>query len=119
MTETAYFATGCFWGAERRFWQLAGVTETAVGYMGGRGEQWLIVRNARGEALVSLLRDELQAQADDILGAMIQEVEAKSLDDSALTAFQVSLDQAQTAISDRRSVLLGLPMRPRPAVAAV
>ncbi len=35
MIETAYFATGCFWGAERRFWQMAGVTETAVGYMGG------------------------------------------------------------------------------------
>jgi TRAP-type uncharacterized transport system substrate-binding protein len=63
--------------------------------------------------------DELQAQADDILGEMIREVEAKSLDDSALTAFQVSLDQAQTAISDRRAALLGLPMRPRPAVAAI
>jgi len=40
MTQTnqindAYFATGCFWGAERRFWQLAGVLETSVGYMGG------------------------------------------------------------------------------------
>jgi len=34
-TEVAYFATGCFWGAERRFWQLAGVLETSVGYMGG------------------------------------------------------------------------------------
>ncbi len=33
--EVAYFATGCFWGAERRFWQLAGVIETSVGYMGG------------------------------------------------------------------------------------
>ena len=31
----AYFATGCFWGAERRFWQLSGVLETSVGYMGG------------------------------------------------------------------------------------
>lgn len=36
--EIAYFATGCFWGAERRFWQLDGVIETSVGYMGGAGE---------------------------------------------------------------------------------
>ena len=35
MSQTAYFATGCFWGAERRFWNLAGVTHTSVGYMGG------------------------------------------------------------------------------------
>ena len=33
--ETAYFATGCFWGAERRFWNLDGVEKTSVGYMGG------------------------------------------------------------------------------------
>jgi len=33
--ETAYFALGCFWGAERRFWQTEGVLETSVGYMGG------------------------------------------------------------------------------------
>jgi len=31
----AYFATGCFWGAERRFWGLDGVVKTSVGYMGG------------------------------------------------------------------------------------
>jgi peptide-methionine (S)-S-oxide reductase len=33
--EIAYFALGCFWGAERIFWQLDGVYTTAVGYQGG------------------------------------------------------------------------------------
>ncbi len=33
--ETAYFGLGCFWGAERIFWQLPGVYTTAVGYAGG------------------------------------------------------------------------------------
>jgi peptide-methionine (S)-S-oxide reductase len=33
--EVAYFALGCFWGAERRFFEASGVRTTAVGYMGG------------------------------------------------------------------------------------
>jgi peptide-methionine (S)-S-oxide reductase len=33
--ETAYFALGCFWGAERLFWDLDGVYTTAVGYQNG------------------------------------------------------------------------------------
>ena len=35
-TETAIFGLGCFWGAERKFWQMGdGVWVTAVGYAGG------------------------------------------------------------------------------------
>jgi peptide-methionine (S)-S-oxide reductase len=33
--EVAHFALGCFWGAERLFWDLDGVYTTAVGYMNG------------------------------------------------------------------------------------
>jgi peptide-methionine (S)-S-oxide reductase len=33
--EQALFGMGCFWGAERKFWQLRGVRATAVGYAGG------------------------------------------------------------------------------------
>ena len=33
--HSAVFAMGCFWGAERIFWQLDGVYSTAVGYAGG------------------------------------------------------------------------------------
>ena len=33
--KLAMFGMGCFWGAERRFWQLDGVYSTAVGYAAG------------------------------------------------------------------------------------
>ncbi len=34
-SQTAVFGLGCFWGAERKFWQTPGVYTTAVGYAGG------------------------------------------------------------------------------------
>ena len=33
--QTAVFGLGCFWGAERKFWQTPGVYSTSVGYAGG------------------------------------------------------------------------------------
>lgn len=33
--EVTYFGLGCFWGAERLFWEQTGVVSTAVGYAGG------------------------------------------------------------------------------------
>ena len=35
--ENAIFGMGCFWGAEKKFWELEGVKLTAVGYSGGVG----------------------------------------------------------------------------------
>ena len=34
-TEVAVFGMGCFWGAERKFWEAPGVASTQVGYAGG------------------------------------------------------------------------------------
>lgn len=33
--EQAMFGLGCFWGVERKFWELTGIYSTAVGYAGG------------------------------------------------------------------------------------
>ncbi len=65
--------------------------------------------------------DELQDETDKVMAGMIHDVEANALDETALAAFSITLDQAQLALSDRRATLLGQPQssRSRPAVAAL
>jgi hypothetical protein len=69
-----------------------------------------LTKSARQAETIDAL-DQLQAEADQILGDMIHEVENDALDEAALMAFSVSLDQAQLAISDRRGTLLGHPAK--------
>ena len=44
------------------------LADITVGYMGGEGEQWLLVRNERGEALMALPGDELRTTAPGTSG---------------------------------------------------
>lgn len=69
-----------------------------------------LTKTARHAETVEAL-DDLQTEADHILGEMIHEVENDALDEAALMAFSVTLDQAQLAISDRRGALLGHPAK--------
>lgn len=44
------------------------LSDITVGYMGGEGQQWLLVRNERGEEMLDLLRDEVQLSAPGSAG---------------------------------------------------
>src|ERR1700687_1305906 len=70
-TETAVFAMGCFWGAERKFWQTEGVYTTAVGYAGGSTpnptyEEVCSGRTGHAE-VVLVVFDPAQTNYDDML----------------------------------------------------
>ena len=56
----------------------------------------------------------LREEVDAVLGQMMCQVEANKLDESALMAFSLTLDQATLAISDRRSTLTAA-VRPTPS----
>jgi peptide-methionine (S)-S-oxide reductase len=69
--ETAYFGLGCFWGAEKIFWQLPGVYSTAAGYQGGYTpnptyEEVCSSRTGHAE-IVQVVYDPAQISYDDLL----------------------------------------------------
>jgi peptide-methionine (S)-S-oxide reductase len=70
-TETAVLGLGCFWGAERIFWQLPGVYTTAVGYAGGHTpnptyEEVCRTRTGHTEAVLVVFRPD-EISYEDIL----------------------------------------------------
>ena len=71
--EVLYVAMGCFWGAERIFWQIDGVHSTAVGYMGGwtrnpTYEETCTARTGHTEA-VQVVYDPARVDVDVLLKA--------------------------------------------------
>ena len=70
-----------------------------------------IVKSARAAATLDEL-GRLRDDADAVLARTIRDVEGNRLDESALMAFSLALDQAQLAISDRRATLIGMLLPP-------
>jgi peptide-methionine (S)-S-oxide reductase len=69
--DTAVFGMGCFWGAERKFWQTPGVWTTAVGYAGGYTpnptyEETCSARTGHTEAVLVVF-DPAQVSYDQLL----------------------------------------------------
>jgi coenzyme F420 hydrogenase subunit beta len=77
------------------------LADITVGYMGGQGEQWLLVRNARGEELLALLGDEVRVSEPGSAGKR----------KGAVTGFMKNTERAAGGLP-----LRGLPNWARPLV---
>jgi len=69
--QKAVFGSGCFWGAERRFWETPGVYTTAVGYAGGNvadATYQQVCSNTTGHAeVVLVIFDPMKVTYDELL----------------------------------------------------
>jgi coenzyme F420 hydrogenase subunit beta len=68
------------------------LSDITVGYMGGQGEQWLLVRNERGEELLGLLGDEVRTEAPGSAGKR----------QAAVKGFLVNVERAAGGLPLRR-----------------
>jgi peptide-methionine (S)-S-oxide reductase len=70
-TKLAQFAMGCFWGAERKFWQAKGVISTQVGYSGGTTKHPTYEEVCSGQTghteVVRVVYDPTQTTYDELL----------------------------------------------------
>ena len=76
-SKVAYFAMGCFWGAEQVFWRLDGVILTAVGYQGGVTENPTYSEVCSGRTghteAVLVVYDPAQVSYEELLKAFWEE----------------------------------------------
>jgi len=70
--QQAVFGMGCFWGVERRFWEIPGVFTTAVGYAGGSVPNASYQQVCSGETghaeVVLVVFDPLKISYEELLG---------------------------------------------------
>ncbi|MFL5834461.1 MAG: peptide-methionine (S)-S-oxide reductase MsrA [Solirubrobacterales bacterium] len=115
--EVAYFALGCFWGAERLFWDLDGVYTTAVGYQNGTTpnptyEEVCTAKTGHAEAVLVAFDPEKVSYAD-LLKVFFEEhdpTQGMRQGNDVGTQYRsvvYTLDDEQAATAERTKVAFG------------